>query len=302
MRKQYLLFSVVIVLIFLITFFYQTYHRASVPKEQQIKSQPSVQTTSIPSFDHIVLIILENKPSDQILNNPDAPYLNSLIKQYSLAANYRSVAVPSLPNYLALIGGSTFDIESDCQNCFIRSKNLIDSLESKGKSWKAYMESMPKSCFVGSADPYAQRHNPFIYFDDIKNNLSRCNKIVPFDQLDKDLPNVPNFVWITPNLCNDMHDCPIKTGDDWLSQQVPKLLNSDMFQKQNSLLVITFDEGSSASNNKVVTVLIGPKVKKSYVSQVAFTHYSLLRTIESAWGLPVLTLNDETAPLMSDFF
>src|SRR5207253_1534614 len=128
----------------------------------------------------------------------------------------------SLPNYLGLIGGSTFGITTNCTDCFVDAPNLVvDRVEPTGRTWKAYMEDLPSPCFLGDAYPYAQKHDPFIYFNDIRTNPAECSKIVPFTQFTTDLATAsgtPNYVWITPNLCNDTHDCSISQGDAWLQQ------------------------------------------------------------------------------------
>lgn len=254
---------------------------------------------------HVVVIVMENKSSGDIIGNSNAPFINSLLQKYSFADNYFAVAHPSLPNYVAILGGDTFGIQSDCTDCFIASRNLIDQLEVVHKTWKAYMESMPTSCFTGSMDEYAQKHNPFIYFDTIRNNVYRCQKIVPFANFQKDLQSensTPNFVWITPNLCHDMHDCSVDSGDTWLSSEVPRILNSPAFTKQKSLLVITWDEGENSSNNKIPTLFIGNTVKKGYVSHVLYTHYSLLHTIEDVWNIPPETKNVSQSAVITDIF
>jgi len=138
-------------------------------------------TAHLPAFTHIFIIVMENKGYDQVIGNAEAPYLNTLAAQYSLATNYYANTHPSLPNYLALTGGDTFGITRDCPDCTVAQPNLVDQLEAAGKSWKAYMESMPRPCFVGDAAPlYRQKHNPFIYYDDVRTNPERCSKIVPF--------------------------------------------------------------------------------------------------------------------------
>ena len=111
--------------------------------------------------------------------------------------------------------------------------------------------------------------------------------------------SLPNYVFISPNLCHDMHNCPVQTGDAWLSQQVPTILSSPAFTTQNSLLVITWDEGEG-DNNTVSTIFAGPAARKSHESAPAYNHYSLLHTIESLWGLEPLTDNDKNAPIMTD--
>jgi phosphatidylinositol-3-phosphatase len=259
----------------------------------------------VPNFSHVFIIVLENKEYTSIIGNASAPYLNSLAQQYALATNYDGVSHPSLPNYLALTGGDTFGIHSDCTSCFVNQPNIVDQLEAAGKSWKAYMESMPTPCFVGDAGSlYRQKHNPFIYFDNVRTNAARCGRIVPYSQFAADVQAnaLPNYVWITPNMCNDMHDCSVSTGDNWLRSEVPKILASPAWQ-QNGALFITFDEGSSSTGGggHISTLLISPLAKRGFQSSVAYNHYSLLRTIEDAWGLPPLGKAASASP-MSDFF
>jgi hypothetical protein len=166
-----------------------------------------------------------------------------------------------------------------------------------------YAEDMPAPCTGENAGKYAVKHNPFMYFPGVTGNKASCAAhVVPFTQLREDLKSasgLPSYVFISPNLCNDMHDCPVATGDAWLSQQVPNILASPAFTSQNSLLVIVWDEGDD-QNNKVSTIFAGPAAKKAHKSNAAFDHYSLLHTIEYAWGLAPLTDNDRNATVMSD--
>jgi hypothetical protein len=266
----------------------------------------------LPAFSHIFVIVMENKEASQILGSSAAPYINQLAGQYAYAADYYGMRHPSLPNYLALTGGSTFGVASDCVTCYVSGDNIAAQLEKAGRTWKAYMESMPQPCYQGAgAQGYAQKHDPFIYYNDIRTNANLCQNIVPLTQFQTDLNqnSVPQFAWITPNLCNDMHDCSVGTGDNWLKTWVPKILASSAW-KDNGALFITFDEGVTnagccqyATGGKVSTLVISPLVKQGFVSHVPYDHYSLLRTIEEAWGLPLLknAACDCTKP-MSDFF
>jgi hypothetical protein len=283
---------------------------AAIAKVTPTKA-PTNTSSSLPAFSHIFIIVMENKEASSVKGNPAAPYMNKLAQQYAQAANYYGIRHPSLPNYLALTGGNTFGITSDCTNCFVDQDNLAAQLEAKGISWKAYMESMPSPCFAGNKKPYAQKHNPFIYYDNIRNNPARCNKIVPLTQLDADLKanTVPNFVWITPNLCDDTHECPIETGDQWLQTWAPKLLASQAW-KDHGVLFITYDEGEGdascctlATGGKIMTLVISPLAKPGFASPVAYNHYALLRTIETAWDLPLLGNAKCTCTHpMTDFF
>jgi acid phosphatase len=261
-------------------------------------AQPSsASASSVPAFSHVFEIVLENHEISSIIGSSSAPYINSLAQTYGLASNYYGVRHPSLPNYLALVGGDTFGITTNCNTCYINAPTLADQVEASGRTWKAYIESMPKPCYLGDAAPlYKQKHNPLIYFNDIRTNPARCSNIVPFTQFDTDLAanNLPNYVWITPNMCNSMHDCSVSTGDKWVKTVVSKILASPAW-KQNGVLFITFDEGSTdtsccqlAAGGQVVTLVISPLGKPAYTSSTPYSHYSLLRTIEDAWGLPPL--------------
>ena len=277
-------------------------------------SRPTEATPAVPAFSHVFEIVLENKAYDRIIGSSSAPYINALAQQYGLATNFYAITHPSLPNYLALIGGSTFGVTQDCTDCFVNAPNLTDQLEASGKTWKAYMESMPSPCFVGdSGTLYRQKHNPFIYFDDIRLNPDRCNRIVPFTQFDQDLTanTLPDYIWITPNMCNDMHDCTVSAGDAWLKSWVPKILASPAWQ-QNGLLLITWDESRSAdvsgccqdaAGGHIATLVISPLSAPRFQSAVAYDHYSLLRTIEDGLGLPPLAgAACACAPPLTDFF
>ena len=294
-------------LIFILAFLVIAAIGAFIPQKKVPPALPSsLPLASIslsPGIDHIVVIVMENKAQDDIIGDSSAPFLTSFANQNSFAQNYYAITHPSLPNYLAIIGADTFGVRSDCTNCYQNSQNLVDLLEKKQKTWKAYMESMPSPCFIGSSYPYAQKHNPFIYFDDIRTNSTRCQNIVPLTELNSDLnsPNPASFIWITPDLCHDMHDCSIKEGDDWLSQEVPAILDSPIFKNQNSILVVTFDEGES-NDNRITTILAGPHIKKNFVSKNKYSHYSLLHTIEKVWSLDTINDNDKNSPTMDDFF
>jgi hypothetical protein len=239
---------------------------------------------------HIVVIALENHEYQSIIGSPSAPYLNSLARRFVLLTGHYAITHPSLPNYITLVYGGTFGIDSDCFDCMVSGRNIVDQLEFNRVSWKAYMESMPKPCFWGNAYPYAQKHNPFIHLSDVRNNPARCAKIVPLTQLftDERRHALPQFAFITPNLCNDMHDCSIKTGDGWLARVVPGILSR---LGPNGILVVTFDEGvtqvgccSLAAGGHVATLIVGPGARRARLNRAA-DHYSLLRLIEDNWGL-----------------
>lgn len=259
------------------------------------------------TVDHVVIIVMENKAADRILGADDAPYLNSLAKDYALAANYHAITRPSLPNYIALTSGTTAGLTSNCgpaaNSCQADVRTVADETSRSGREWRMYAEGMPEPCLARNSGQYAVKHNPFMYYPSVTDDRESCvNHVVPLDRLDEDLKtaqSLPDYVFITPDMCSDTHDCPVRTGDDWLSRQVPRILASPAFTSQNSLLVLTYDEGSGASN-QVVTVFAGPAARKGFTSDTRFTHYSLLRTIEDVWGLDPLTDNDRNATTMAE--
>jgi len=235
---------------------------------------------------------MENKEFDRVIGSSDAPYLNELARTSTLLTDDHAVTHPSLPNYLALLGGSNFGISSNCTTCTVHAPNLADQLDAAGVSWKAYMEDLPSPCFTGAAaGRYARKHDPFVYFDDIRDDPGRCRKVVPFSELASDLAanRLSAFSWITPNLCDDTHDCPVSDGDGWLREWVPRLL---VAVGPNGIVVVTYDEGSTnegccghAAGGRVATVIAGPGARRRLTLRSAYDHYSLLRLIEDNWGL-----------------
>jgi hypothetical protein len=241
---------------------------------------------------HVAVILMENEELTDIIGSPDAPYINSLARRYALATSMYAIAHPSLPNYLALTGGSTFGIDSDCTDCDVHATSIVDQLERAGLSWKGYMEDLPHPCFTGAGSgDYAKKHDPFAYYTRITDNPARCNRIVPLSQLaaDERAGALPRYVWITPNLCNDMHDCDVSTGDRFLSRLVPRLLAS---LGPRGLLFITWDEGSSddsccrlALGGHIATIVAGPLARPAGRLTTPADHYSLLQTIEDVFDL-----------------
>jgi phosphatidylinositol-3-phosphatase len=164
---------------------------------------------------------------------------------------------------------------------------------------------MPSPGYLGDAYPYMQKHNPFVYYDDVRTDPVQLARVVPASELAADIATAqttPAFGWITPNMLDDMHDGTVAQGDAWLSRQIPALLSAPAWTEQRSLLVITWDENDNSPGNQVATIVIADEVPAGFRSAVAYSHYSLLRTIEVAWGLAPLTANDAQAAVMSDFF
>jgi phosphatidylinositol-3-phosphatase len=244
---------------------------------------------------HIAVILMENEEYGDIIGSSSTPYINGLAKRYALARSMYAISHPSLPNYLSLTGGSTFGISSDCTGCSVGSSSIVDQLARARVSWKAYMEDLPHPCFTGaSSGDYAKKHDPFVYYTAVASNPGRCSHVVPLTQLGRDerAHALPRFIWITPNLCHDMHDCSPATGDQFLSALIPPLLRS---LGSNGLLILTWDEGTSdngccrlASGGHVATIVAGPGARRGARISTPTDHYSVLQTIEDLLGLPRL--------------
>jgi phosphatidylinositol-3-phosphatase len=250
-------------------------------------------TAALPAFGHIWVIVLENKSYDAIEDSQVAPFLSGLIAQGGLATAYSGVGRPSQPNYLALFSGSTQGVTDDAPHD-IDAPNLADQLEAAGRTWGEYAENVPAGCFPGEtasggrdgSGEYARKHAPAISFDSIRSNPARCANI---HDLAAFKPGVVDYALIVPNLCHDMHDCSIPDGDAWLRGFVPQITASAAF-RDGGLLVVTFDEGDphAQGDARVATILVSPAVKAGSRSAIEHDHYSLLRTIQSAWGLDCL--------------
>lgn len=244
---------------------------------------------------HVIVILMENEEDTDVIGSPAAPYANALVRRYGLATQSFAIGHPSLPNYLALTSGSTQGVSSDCTECQVQAPNIVDQLEAAGISWKAYLEDEPAACFQGAeAGGYAKKHNPFIYYDDIAGSPRRCDKLVGFTQLARDLRRgqLPTYAWISPNLCDDGHDCGVAGGDRFLARTVPSLLRE---LGPHGFLVLTWDEGISdegccgaAQGGHIATILAGPEVRRGGRDERPIDHYGVLGTIEEALGLPPL--------------
>jgi hypothetical protein len=286
-------------------------------------SSASTQTSSQPVFPpqikHVIIVVMENEGYGSVIGSPEAPYENSLASTYALAADYFAASHPSLPNYFALIAGDTLGVSSDCapSQCPQQGPTIASLLDSKGLSWRAYEESMTGNCSQANSQDglYVVRHDPFAYFTGITGDRGSgstsayCNShVVPFSQFSLDLASsgLPSLSFITPNVCDDAHSCPLASGDQWLSTVVPKIINSTSFA--STALFIVYDEGSNNSGfgpnagGQVACILVSPFARPGYISHTPYSHYSLLATVEGILGTGNLGRNDATATQMSDLF
>jgi len=282
---------------------------AAVPVEAQLSSVRTV-----------FIIVMENHNWSQFKGAANSPYINNtLLPQASHAEQYYNPPGlhPSLPNYLWLEAGTNFGITNDndpSSNHQSTTAHLVTQLKNAGVGWKTYQEDIGGTfCPLTSVGKYAPKHNPFVYFDDVTNvnnvNSAYCIAHVrPFTELATDLQNntVTQYVFITPNLCDDGHDScapvsdPVRQTDNWLATNVPPILNSTAYQNGGALF-ITWDEGSG-SDGPIGMIVLSPFAKGGgYSNTIHYTHGSLLRTVETIFG--VSPLGDAAAQSdLSDLF
>jgi hypothetical protein len=256
---------------------------------------PAPTAGSLPDFTHIYDIWFENKEYSSVVGSSSAPYINSLIATYGLSTSFYAERHPSEPNYIAQTSGSTQGVTDDgVYNLSV--DNLFDQITASGRTWKSVQQGYPGNCFTGSSSSavvdgvgksgsYVRKHNPAISYTSISGNDSKCANITNLASFD---PAGANFQFITPNMINDMHDGTIADGDNWLKAFLPKILTSPAFS--NSLVIVTFDEGTTNTNGggHIVTIMITPNMAPGFKAGATYDHYSMLRTIEDAWQLPCL--------------
>ena len=197
-------------------------------------------------------------------------------------------------------------IHHDAVYNFASGATLADQIEASGRAWHVAAQNVPLGCYTGATasngedgtGTYARKHEPAISWTSVSGNGSRCANITDFSHFN---PTLGNFWLVVPNLCNDMHDCSIATGDTFLKNWLPTILNSSAFA--NGVVYLTFDEGSTntGGGGKVATIVISPLARAAFTSATAHSHYSLLRTIQDAWGMTCLA-NTCSANDLREFF
>lgn len=326
---------------------------------------PIPPSAKIPPFRHVFVIMMENQSAQLLLNNPQATYIRHLAQTYGYDRNYYGVTHPSLPNYVALLSGLTHASHSDNPTQVFTQPTLVTQLDAHHLSWQGVMGGLPFAGYTGNwwapagsaqnpmaAPPtalYAKKHDPFMLFPAIVRR--HADQVVPLTTLAHELASghVPRFVWITPNLCQDMHgqpntpqaSCPanhrnqlVRDGNQFLHQWVPMIQHSTAF-RGNSVIFITWDEASDPSGlptpgrfwqfraagpgappitpslawmgplggGQVPLIVIAHQYRHRVVTSLWADHYSILKTIESAWHLGYLGhARNAQVPVLWPFF
>ncbi len=233
---------------------------------------------ALPTLDHIVVVIEENHAYHEIIGSSSAPYINSLANNGAKMTQSFAVTHPSEPNYLALYSGSTHGLTSDSCPHTYSSENLGHQLIAAGRTFTGYSESMPSDGYTGcTSGNYARKHNPWVNFTNVP-----ASSNLRFSRFPTDFTTLPTISVVVPNLCDDMHDCSVATGDTWLKNNISGY--ATWAKAHNSLLVVTWDEDDSSQSNQIPTLFYGAHVATGSYSE-HITHYTVLRTLESLYGL-----------------
>jgi hypothetical protein len=267
-------------------------------------SQPEANAVSSSVHPTKVLVVIEENHSYAQMKS-GMPYLFGLSKKYGYATHWTAITHPSLPNYLAISGGSTFGVTDDKPPAAHRAdvgsaRSVFDQAIGAGKTAKTYAESMPSNCRLTNYSSYAVRHNPWTYYGASR---SRCRAHdgpwAPFAAAAKG-NRLPNVGFLIPNLCHDAHSCRLATADNWLKKNLPAVLASRDFTSGKLVVIVTADEDDRRSGNKVLTSVLAARLKGKVVTS-SLTHYSLTRYIAQVLGVTPLK-NRKTAPDMKAAF
>ena len=267
---------------------------------------------------HIMVVMMENESESELIGNPDVPNTNALATQYGLATESYAIGHPSLPNYLELLSGSNYGVTDDgtpsSESIPAGAETLVNQLEAAGISWRAYMESMPSAGYSGAdstccGGQYYQHHNPFVYFPAVTSLLDFSANMLPSTSMMAalDSSTSPDFVWMTPNGTDDMHDGQANSygdvnpsvGDAWLGSFVAQV-QSTAWYAQGGNIIIEWDEGMDADTSgignageggggRIVTLDVSAALKAHpQQDSTPVNTAGILHSIEGAYGLPYL--------------
>jgi hypothetical protein len=256
----------------------------------QDSAPPATASGPLPRPDHVLVAIFENEDAQDVVGSGEAPYLDSLASSGADFTNAHGETHPSQPNYLALFSGSMHGVEDNDCPLELDAANLGSQLLEAGLSFAGYSEGLPRPGYTGCGDgDYARKHNPWVNFTNLPASVNQ-----PFTALPEDYALLPTVSFVVPDLCNDMHDCDISTGDSWAERNLGPYV--DWATSNNSLLIVTFDEDSGSDDNRIATIVAGAGVTAT-TSDQPIDHYHLLRTIEDMYDLEPLGEAADAQPL-----
>ncbi|MGI5240059.1 alkaline phosphatase family protein [Dactylosporangium sp. CA-139066] len=250
---------------------------------------PPTATASASGPGHVVVVVFENKAYQQVAS---APYFGSLMARSAVFTDAHGITHPSQPNYLALFSGSTQGVTDD--HCPVRAgdaPNLGQQLRAAGLTFTGYSEDLPAAGYRGcSTGRYAAKHNPWADFTSVPDEANQPYTAWPA----ADFARLPTVAFVVPNMCNDMHDCDVATGDRWAREHLDAYAR--WAETHDSWLVVTFDEDDGRAGNRILTLVTGAGITPGPRNGTV-NHYSVLRTIEDRYGLAPLGRAADAVPL-----
>jgi hypothetical protein len=302
---------------------------AQGPSLAATATSPCGRTASAPTYRHVIWILMENNSYGDIIGSSQAPYINLLASECGEASNYHNITHHSLANYMGITSGASLaalaPFYDDCSRPSSSCHSTGNNLFNQATSWKAYEESMPSPCDTKGTSIYANRHNPAIYYTDLKNcsthdvplgTTSNSALLKAFSSSS----TAPAFSFVTPNLCDDMHGVPgvclsnlVKNGDSWLRTWVGLITSTAVYKSGDTAVFITWDEGRGGSTGEacadntsdqschVPLLVIAPSVKAGTVDGAMLNHYSTLKTTEQLLGYPELGLASKASSFKRAF-
>src|SRR6266581_259262 len=272
---------------------------SNAPASRPVTQAGSVIVSAAPTnnFDQFVIVLMENHDLSDIYG--PAPYMTQLADQYSFSQHWSSITNPSQPNYIALIGGSTFGVSGDGNHPNLNYPTLVDIIENSGHTWNAIAEGSGSGCSINP--DRGEDHFPFLSYTTITGNAARCANLHSGGTTDvvAALNAGTNFIWFTPTDNHNMHDSSVSSGDAWLQSWVPGLLTA--MGSKKAALIIMFDEAYT-SPPYIYMSFSGPATKLAYKSTVSYSHYSLAKLLEDVWGGGSLGQGDVSAASPVEFF
>jgi len=245
----------------------------------------SAPAAGVPAFEHVIVVVMENKSADRALDPATCPYTAKLASTWTQFSNSYAITHPSQPNYIALWAGSTLNVTTNAcppKGSPFRVENLGHALEAAGKTWRAYSEDLPgpgsQACSA-RGKLYTRKHAPWTHFGNLTHDNER-----PYGDLAADIASrkLPDLAFVVPNNCHNTHDCPLSAGDAWLDRELPALIQA---VGRHGLLVLTWDEDDHRAENQILTVFAGLIVKPGNTSARRITHYTVLRTLCDGLGI-----------------
>jgi acid phosphatase len=263
---------------------------SSAPPSSASSSSVPVTPGAVPAPAHVLVVVFENEDAQDVLGPGGAPYLTALAATGASFTDAHGETHPSQPNYLALFSGSTQGVTDDsCPRSF-SGPNLGRQLLDAGRTFAGYSEDQPSAGYTGCrSGGYARKHNPWVDFSNLPASVD-----LPFSDFPADYARLPTVSFVVPDLCHDMHDCPVPTGDAWAREHLAPYLS--WARTHDSLLIVTFDEDSGSAANRIATFAVGPMVRAGASGQ-RVDHYTLLRTMEEMYGLAPLGAAADRSPI-----